>query len=101
VAKLTQYEQETIIGFNEAEATANVYTHNKKLRDKLARLALQYPDTIRLVRGEPHGAVTYTVPKACVSVRVPYSDERRATDSKRAKSAGIRPPGRSVCPKIG
>ena len=26
---LTAYERETIIGYNEAEQTASVYTHNK------------------------------------------------------------------------
>ena len=33
--KLTRYEKETIINFNEAEATANIYTHNGGLIRKL------------------------------------------------------------------
>lgn len=33
---LTNYERETIINFNEGENTASVYTHNKKLRRRLA-----------------------------------------------------------------
>ena len=35
---------------------------------------------------------TFTVPKRCVSVREPYSDERRKAASERAKAAGYRPP---------
>ena len=94
--KLAKYERETIICFNEEEAEANVYTFNKKLREKLARLARKCPDKVRPVRKEPRGAVTYTVPKSCVSVREPYSDARRKADSLRAKTAKIRPPDRSI-----
>jgi hypothetical protein len=97
--KLSKYEKETIICFNEGEAEASVYTYNQKLREKLARLARKCPDKIVLERREPHGAVTYTVPKSCVSIREPYSDARRAADSKRMKEAGIRPPDRSICSK--
>ena len=35
---------------------------------------------------------TFTVPKRCVSVREPYSAERRKAASERAKAAGYRPP---------
>ena len=34
----------------------------------------------------------FTVPKRCVSVREPYSAERRKAASERAKAAGYRPP---------
>jgi len=97
--ELTRYEQETIINYNEGEDTASVYTHDKRLRDKLETLALKYPDKITLERTFPNGAVEYGVPKRCVSIREPYSDARRAADSARAKQAGVFPPGRTeaVC----
>lgn len=91
--KLTKYERETIICYNEEEATASVYTHNKKLIQKLKRLSEKYPDK---VKPEHRGAVSYLVPKRCVSVREPYSDRRREADSLRAKTAKIRPPDRSI-----
>jgi len=97
--KLSRYEQETIIHFNEEELTASIYTHNKKLRQKLERMARQHPDKVSLERQGPNGAAAYTLPKRCVSVREPYSDGRRAADSQRAKEAKIRPPNRSVCSK--
>ena len=37
--KLSLYEQETIILYNQAEATAEVYTHDPRLLEKLRRLA--------------------------------------------------------------
>lgn len=97
--ELSRIEQETIVLFNEAEATASVYTHNKKLREKLERMALKYPDKVALERPEQAGAVSYLVPKSCVSIREPYSDERRAADRERALNANVRPPARDKCPK--
>ena len=93
--KLSRYEQETIINFNEEEDTANVYTHNNKLREKLLRLSQKYPDKIKVER-MGRDATTFIVPKRCVSVREPYSDARREADSIRAKSAQIQPPNRGI-----
>lgn len=93
--KLSRYEQETIINFNEEEDTASVYTHNNRLREKLLRLSKKYPDKIRTERKE-RDAVSFTVPKSCISVREPYNDARRAADSKRAKEANLCPPGRGI-----
>lgn len=99
--ELTKYEQETIINYNEGEGTASVYTHDRKLREKLEALALKYPDKIFPERAFPNGAVEYAVPKRCISIREPYSDARRAADSARAKKAGVLPPGRGVCSQGG
>ena len=44
--KLTPYERETIILYNEAEDTASVYTHDHRLIDKLKQLHAKYPDKI-------------------------------------------------------
>lgn len=97
--KLSKYEQETILLYNEEEATASVYTHDPKLIEKLKRLSKKYPEKIYLDRKEHPGAVSYIVPKGCVSVREPYSDQRRKAASERAKIAGYKPPTRSVCSK--
>ncbi len=75
--KLSKYEQETIICYNEEEATASVYTYNNQLIKKLKRLSEKYPDKVKSERPEHRGAVSYLVPKRCVSVREPYSDQRR------------------------
>lgn len=96
--KLTPYERETIILYNEAEDTASVYTHDDKLIAKLKRLSECFPDKVYPDRPESYGAASYIVPKSCVSVRTPYSDERREADSIRAKKAGIIPPSRCKRP---
>ena len=71
--RLSRYEQETIICYNEEEDTASVYTHDNRLIAKLNRLAGTHPDKIRPIRKE-YGGANFTIPKRCVSVREPYSD---------------------------
>ena len=91
---LSKLERETIILFNEEEATATVYTHNQKLTAKLRRMAKKFPDKVYPECHEHPGAVSYIVPKGCVSIREPYSEARRIAQSKQAKAAGVRPPRR-------
>ena len=85
--KLSLYEQETIILYNQAEATAEVYSHDPRLLEKLRRLAEKYPDQI--VKKDRQ---TFTVPKRCVSVRSRTAPSAARPPAKRAKAAGYRPP---------
>ena len=87
--KLTAIEQETIILYNQSESAAEVETYDVRLLEKLNRLAEKYPDQIQKT-----GERRFTVPKRCVSVREPYSAERRKAASERAKAAGYMPPVR-------
>lgn len=93
--RLSLYEQETIILYNQAETTAEVYTHDPKLLEKLSRLAEKYPSQIS--QKDEH---SYIVPKRCVSVREPFSEERRAAARERAKAGGYKPPRRDTSPKL-
>ena len=74
--ELTNYERETIINFNEAEATAVVYTHNKALLRKLEQLAKERPDECRLEKlsrwheGKAQAA-DYIVPKSWIKIKPP------------------------------
>ena len=47
MAKLTKYEKETIILFNEGEDTASIYTYNASLRKRLALFSKKHPDLCR------------------------------------------------------
>ena len=89
--RLSRYEQETIILYNQADQTANVYTHDPKLLEKLAVLSEKYPEQII-----PDGPKRYLVPKSCVLIREPYSEARRVAARERAKSTGARPPQRGT-----
>ena len=88
---LSLYEQETIINYNEAEKTAEIYTHNKALRRKLERLAQERPEDCRLEKGSHDGqAVDYTIPKAWISVKPP----RVASEAQKAASRAAAAKGR-------
>ncbi|MCC8075641.1 MAG: hypothetical protein LIO95_06860 [Clostridiales bacterium] len=84
---LSKQEQETIITYNEAEATANVYTHNRALRRRLEALANERPENCRLSRTFPSGAVEYTVPKQWVKLTPPrqMSAEQREAMRERGR----------------
>lgn len=79
--KLSRYEQETIITYNEEGNTAGVYTHNKALLRRLDKLAQERPDECRLEKVRPDGrAADYILPKAWVRIRPPrrMSEEQKA-----------------------
>ncbi len=78
--RLTKYEKETIILFNEAEPTANIYTYNKALQNRLAKFSRQNPKCARLVTAYPCGAVSYEVDKKPL-----YFPVFRGTQSKGKK----------------
>ena len=63
---ISRLEQETIIGFNEAEATASVYTHNGALKRKLEKLAKEEDDDV------------YKASRKAADVLIPQMDSCRA-----------------------
>lgn len=69
MARLTRYEQETIINFNEDESAASVYTYNPTLRRKLSQLAQERPQECVLdVNQDYSGALVCTIPKRWVKI---------------------------------
>ena len=91
MAKLTKYEKETIILFNEGEDTANIYTYNASLRKRLALFSKKHPDLCKLEKSHEQGGVTYLLNKSRLSIRLqpPYSEERRRKASESAKQNGF------------
>ena len=89
--KLSKYEKETIINWNEAENTASIYTFNADLKRRLAEFSRKYPQLCRLERSTTEGSVTYVMDKSRLSVRFvpPYSEERLAAAREYAKEHGF------------
>ena len=85
---ITKAEKETIILFDEADASAEIYTHNTKLKNRLARAASKHPQTYVLKYQNSDGGVSYAFPKKYLTVmfREPISD----TDRERCKEMCIR-----------
>ena len=84
--KLSKYEKETIINWNEAEDTASIYTFNADLKRRLAEFSRKYHQLCWLERSTTEGSVTYVMDKSRLSIRLvpPYSEERLAA----ARSCG-------------
>ncbi len=89
--KLSKYEKETIIIWNEAESTANIDTFNADLKRRLAMFSQKYPLLCQLVRSSTEGSATYEIDKSRLSVRLvpPYSEERLAAARDYAKQHGF------------
>lgn len=91
MAKLTKYEKETIILFNEGEDTASIYTFNAGLKKRLVLFAKKYPGLCRQEKTHEQGGVSYVLDKSRLSIRLvpPYSEERKAAASAYAREHGF------------
>ena len=91
MSKLTKYEKETIVLFNEGEDTAHIQTYNAGLRNRLAVFSMKYPDLCRLDKTYEQGGVAYVLDKSRLSIRLqpPYSEERRQKASEKARQNGF------------
>lgn len=91
MGKLSKYEKETIINFNEGEQEAVIYTHNADLKRRLAEFSLKYPSLCQLKCENEAGGVTYVMDKSRLSIRLvpPYSEERKAAAREYAKRHGF------------
>ena len=89
--KLSKYEKETIINWNEGETIASIYTFNASLKRRLEDFSRKYPLLCRLERSTPEGSVTYVLDKSRLSIRLvpPYSEERLAAAREYAKDHGF------------
>jgi hypothetical protein len=76
--KLSALERETIILFNEAEATAEIEAHNPAVKKRLAAILREHPEEISLVRRDEY-ADYYAFPKRWVKIVPP----RKATEKQR------------------
>ena len=62
--KLLPEERETIILWSDAEDTASIFTHDRKLISRLKQLSQKYPDKFYADRKEHPGAVSYIALRA-------------------------------------
>lgn len=87
--RLCRAEQETIISWDNELDTASIYTFDQRLIHKLERLAKKYPDQFIRKGEEIKHCATFTIPKRYISVRPPYSNERKQKQAADAKVHGL------------
>ena len=91
MSKLTKYEKETIVLFNEGEDAAHIQTYNAGLRNRLETFSKKHPDLCRLEKTHEQGGVSYVLDKSRLSIRMQpqYSEERRRKTSENANQNGF------------
>lgn len=93
--KLSKAERETIIIFNEYEKEATVSTYNPTLKGKLAKLAEDRPEEVKLdperTTANDCGGVFYTVPKKWVKITAPrtLSEEQKERLREMMRQRGL------------
>ncbi len=82
---LTKYERETQINFNEEEDIATVYTHNNKLKKRLAQFSEKSSECSLIKSNEEYEK--YMIPKSWVKIHMPknFSEEYKAKLAERAR----------------
>lgn len=85
---ISRMEKETIILFNEAEASASVYTYNAALKRKLSGLCTTRPEGARQTKDDGRGGLTFEVPKRWIKVNPSriLTVEQKKERAERAKA---------------
>ena len=88
---LCKKNKNTSVYFNEADALAEITTHNTSLRKRLQAFAEAYPDLCQMTGDDGQGGLDFTIRKDCISLHLnpPRSDTRREQARQRAKDLGL------------
>ena len=84
---LTKKQKVTEFYFNEYDDLAEIYTHNTDLKKRLLAYAIEYPELCQLTEDDEQGGLRFEIDKHRIGIRLtaPYSSERRAAASRKAK----------------
>lgn len=93
--KLSKYERETIILFNEEESYAEVYTYNQEVKKRLRFIARHFPDECKFKGTNGFGGHFFAISKRLVHFSLPKSEEWREQIRRGAVEENRMPPDRS------
>ena len=84
---LTKKQKVTEVYYNAKDPTAEVYTHDTKLKKRLLEYAGKFPELCQQTDDDEQGGLRFEIDKSRISIRLtaPYSDERRRKASMLAK----------------
>ena len=88
---LTKKQKVTEVYYNAKDATAEVYTHDINLKNRLLAYAVKFPELCQQTDDDEQGGLRFEIDKSRISIRLtaPYSDDRRKAASELAKKRGI------------
>ena len=88
---LTKKQKVTEVYYNAKDPTAEIYTHDTKLKKRLLAYAAQFPELCQQTDDNEQGGLPFEIDKSRISIRLtaPYSAERRKASSEHARKNGI------------
>ena len=89
---LTKKQKVTELYYNARDPMTEVYTHDTKLKRRLAEYATKFPELCQLTEDDEQGGLRFEIAKERISIRLtaPYSEERKSNARKWAKENGLR-----------
>ena len=89
---LTKKQKVTEVYYNAKDPTAEVYTHDTKLKKRLLAYAAKFPELCQQTDDDEQGGLRFEIDKSRISIRLtePYSEERRKSASELAKKTGFK-----------
>ena len=84
---LTKKQKVTEVFYNAKDPTAEIYTHDTKLKKRLLAYAAKYPELCKQTDDDGQGGLWFEIDKRRISIRLtaPYSEERKKATSEVAK----------------
>ena len=89
---LNKRQKVTEVYYNAKDPTAEIYTHDTKLKKRLLAYSAKFPELCQQTDDNEQGGLTFEIKKGRLSFRLtaPYSAERRKIYSKNAKEKGMK-----------
>lgn len=89
---LTKKQKVTEVFYNAKDPTAEIYTHDTKLKKRLLFYAAKYPELCQQTDDDGQGGLWFELDKRRISIRLtaPYSEKRRKAASYQAKQNGFK-----------
>ena len=89
---LTKKQKVTEVYYNAKDPTAEVYTHDTKLKKRLLAYAAKFPELCQQTDDDEQGGLRFEIDKSRISIRLttPYSNNRKAKLAASAKVENLR-----------
>lgn len=89
---LTKKQKVTELYYNAKDPTAEVYTHDTKLKKRLLKFAAEFPELCQQTDDDEQGGLRFEIDKSRISIRLttPYSNNRKAKLAASAKVENLR-----------
>ena len=88
---LTKKQKVTEVYYNAKDPTAEVYTHDTKLKKRLLAYAAKFPELCQQTDDDEQGGLRFEIDKSRISIRLtaPYTNDCRKAARELAKQKGI------------